>query len=59
MYANAKMRPVESISGMGGGIKEDVRRGEFNSDIFNICRNICKCHNVPPPSKKEKKTVKK
>jgi hypothetical protein len=31
MYENGKMRPVETISGIGGGeIKETDRRGEFN-----------------------------
>jgi hypothetical protein len=31
MYENGKVRPVESITGMGGGrIKENDRGGEFN-----------------------------
>jgi hypothetical protein len=35
MYENRKMRPVETISGMGGGrIKENDVRSEFNYDIL-------------------------
>jgi hypothetical protein len=35
MYVNGKMRPVESIPGMGGGeIKENNERGEFKYDIL-------------------------
>jgi hypothetical protein len=34
MYENGKMRPVETIPGMGGGIKENDGRGEFNYDIL-------------------------
>jgi hypothetical protein len=35
MYENGKMRPVETIPGMGGGrIKENDGGGEFNYDIF-------------------------
>jgi hypothetical protein len=34
MYENGKMRPVETIPGMGGGrIKENDGGGEFNYDI--------------------------
>jgi hypothetical protein len=34
MYANGKMRPVESITRTGGrGIKENDGEGEFNYDI--------------------------
>jgi hypothetical protein len=37
MYEHAKMRPVETIPGMGGrGIKENDGGGEFNYDIFDI-----------------------
>jgi hypothetical protein len=42
MYENGKMRPVETISGMGEGrLKEGV-----NSTMIR-CKNFCKCHNVP------------
>jgi hypothetical protein len=35
MYVNGKMRPFETIPGMGGeGIKENDRGGEFNYDIL-------------------------
>jgi hypothetical protein len=35
MNENGKMRPVETIPGMGGGrIKEKDGGGEFNYDIF-------------------------
>jgi hypothetical protein len=37
MYVNRKMRPVETIPGMGrGGIKENGGGGEFKYDIFDI-----------------------
>jgi hypothetical protein len=36
LYVNGKMRPVETIPGMGGGlIKENGGGGEFKYDIFN------------------------
>jgi hypothetical protein len=35
MYVNGKMRPVETVPGMGGdGIGENNRRHEFNHDII-------------------------
>jgi hypothetical protein len=35
MYVNGKMKPVETIPGMGGGeIKENSRRDELKYDIF-------------------------
>jgi hypothetical protein len=35
IYENGKMRPVETIPGMGGGrIKENDGGGEFNYDIL-------------------------
>jgi hypothetical protein len=35
MYGNGKMRPVETVPGMGGGrIKEIDGGGEFNYDIL-------------------------
>jgi hypothetical protein len=42
MYGNEKMRPVETIPGMGGGTMEGV-----NSNMI-YCKNVCKCHNVSP-----------
>jgi hypothetical protein len=35
MYENGKMRPVETIAGVGRGrIKENDRRNEFNYDVL-------------------------
>jgi hypothetical protein len=35
MYVNGKMRPAETIPGMGGeGIKENDGGGKFNYDIL-------------------------
>jgi hypothetical protein len=37
MYINGKMRPVETIPGMGEeGIKENDGGGDFNGNIFDI-----------------------
>jgi hypothetical protein len=37
MYISVKMRPVETIPGMGvGRIKENHGEGEFKYDIFDI-----------------------
>jgi hypothetical protein len=33
-YVNGKMRPVVTIPGMGGEIKENDGGGEFNYDIL-------------------------
>jgi hypothetical protein len=36
IYVNAKMTPVETIPGIGkGGIKENIRGGEFKYNIFD------------------------
>jgi hypothetical protein len=43
MYGSGKMRPAETIPGMGG-IKEND--GGVNSTMIQ-CKNFCKCHNVP------------
>jgi hypothetical protein len=49
MYENGKIRPVETIPGMGEGeIKENDRR-ENSTMIYY--KNFCKCHNVPPVQK--------
>jgi hypothetical protein len=61
MYENGKMRPVETIPGMGGrGIKDDD--GGVNlTKIY--CKHFCTCHNVPPAPqynlKKKRKNKKK
>jgi hypothetical protein len=37
MYANGKMKTVETVPGMGEGrIKENAGRNKFNYDIFHI-----------------------
>jgi hypothetical protein len=36
MYVNGKMRPVDTIPGMGTGIKENDSRGESKCDMFDI-----------------------
>jgi hypothetical protein len=36
MYVNVKMRPVETIPGMGRAIKESGGGGELKYDIFDI-----------------------
>jgi hypothetical protein len=37
MCENGKMRPVETVPGMGErGIKENDGGGEFNYDVFDI-----------------------
>jgi hypothetical protein len=51
VYVNAKMRPVETVPGMGRGEKENDGGGEFKYDIY--CKNFCKCHNVPPHNNKK------
>jgi hypothetical protein len=46
MYVNAG-----TVPGMGrGSIKENG--GRMNSSMIHSirCKNLCKCHNVPPPS---------
>jgi hypothetical protein len=49
MYENGKMRPVETIPGMGGeGLKEN---GGLNSTKIH-CKNFCKCHHVFPVQQK-------
>jgi hypothetical protein len=46
MYEIRKMRPVETIPGMGRErIKENDER--VNSTMI-YCKNFCKCHNAPP-----------
>jgi hypothetical protein len=45
MNANGEMRHVETFLGMRGkGIKENGGGSEFN---YDICKNFCKCRNVP------------
>jgi hypothetical protein len=49
MYENGKMRPGETIPGMGGRrIKKNY--GGMNSTMVYY-KNFCKCHNIPPQQK--------
>jgi hypothetical protein len=44
MYVNEKMRPVETIPGMGGGrMKENYKRGKFNYGILQDLFKISQC----------------
>jgi hypothetical protein len=36
MYVKKNMRPVETISGMGEGIKENGGGGVYNYDVFGM-----------------------
>jgi hypothetical protein len=45
MYANGKMRLVETTPGTGGEeIKENDGKGNSTMIFY---KNFCKCHNVP------------
>jgi hypothetical protein len=52
VYVKAKMIPVETLLGIGeGGDKRRVVDGVNSIMIYLIhCKNLYKCHNVPPPS---------
>jgi hypothetical protein len=60
MYANVKIRPVETIPGRGRGEGRERRIGEgrerrmverVNSSMIYLvyCKNFCKHYNVLPP----------
>jgi hypothetical protein len=51
------MVPVETSRNGWRGMKENAGGGEF-SMIYLICKNFCKCHNVPPPRTTIKKEIK-
>jgi hypothetical protein len=45
LYENGKMRPVETIPGMGG---REIKKNDAGANSTTIyCKNFCKCHNVP------------
>jgi hypothetical protein len=46
IHENGKMRPVETIPGMGGGGIKEKMEGVNSTKIY--CKNLCKCHNVSP-----------
>jgi hypothetical protein len=45
MFVNGKMRPIETIPGMGGGEGERWRGWIQSAVIYS--KKFCKCHNVP------------
>jgi hypothetical protein len=52
-----KRYPVETVPGMQMGEIKESNGGVNSSMIYLICcKNLCKCHNVPPPSTTIKKT---
>jgi hypothetical protein len=56
MYVNGKMRPAETVPGMGEGGMKEPGGGVNSSMIYLIyCKNFSKCHSVPPPSTTIKK----
>jgi hypothetical protein len=64
MYVNGKMRPVETIPGMGGGGRENDEGDEFNVIYLIHCKDFCKCHSAPTAqflknTERKKKTAKK
>jgi hypothetical protein len=44
MYENRKIKPFETIPGMGGG----RRMMEGMNLTMTYCKNFCKHHNIPP-----------
>jgi hypothetical protein len=46
MSVIGKMRPVETIPGMGEGWGRRMVEGVKSTMIY--CKNVCKCYNVPP-----------
>jgi hypothetical protein len=48
---NAKMILVASIPGIGGGgVKKNSERVNMSMIYLIHCKNLCKCHSVPPGS---------
>jgi hypothetical protein len=46
MYKNGKMRPAETVPGMGEGRQTRMMEGVNPTMIY--CENFGECHNVPP-----------
>jgi hypothetical protein len=61
MYVNAKIIPVETVLGIREGDERAVEGVNSNMRCLIHCKNLCKCHNVLPPSPtiKKKKIRKK
>jgi hypothetical protein len=51
MYKHGKMRPVETIPGMGV-LGELSRMMEGVNPTMIYPKNFCRCHNVPPVQQK-------
>jgi hypothetical protein len=51
------MITVETILGMGEGIKENGRGGESKDDTFVTLKNFYKCPSVPSPSTIKKREL--
>jgi hypothetical protein len=45
VHENRKMRPVETVPGMGERGRENDEGGELT---MIYCKDFCKCHNVFP-----------
>jgi hypothetical protein len=46
-----KIIPVETVPRIRGeGMKESGGEGEYSMIYLIHCKNLCKCHNVPPTS---------
>jgi hypothetical protein len=51
MYVNAKMILVETVPGIRERRWRRVVEGVYSSTMYlTHCKNLCKCHSVPPPS---------
>jgi hypothetical protein len=50
MYVNGKIRPIETVPGMGGGRDKGERLERVNLSMISLiyCNNFCKCHNALP-----------
>jgi hypothetical protein len=46
MHENGKVRPAETIPGMGGEGQRRMMEGVNSAMMYY--KNFCKCHNVPP-----------
>jgi hypothetical protein len=58
MYVNGKLIPVKTLLWMGRGRRKWKRMVEgVNSSLIYLicCKNLCKCHNVPPTQHNNKK----
>jgi hypothetical protein len=56
MYVNVKMRPVDTVPGIGRGEMKESSGGGLNLSMiyFIHCKNLCKCYSVPPSAQQKK-----